>query len=444
MVAVGRGSRSITYKLHKANLERIKLRRERVLIAIATAIAEDEEVSEVKPRKSPRIRNRARVSDLFDDLGGRGRRAYRMSFKAFCVLFRKIKNELDETFKPDGGHHSDAYKIRNSLRLSCALRFYAGASIYDLIHSHGISSSQIYDSAWGVADAINNCKDLDFPGFSHEEQKKNAEGFFNRSAAGFDKIIGAVDGMLVWTRMPTDEECAMARTGHGKFKCTRKGKYGLNMQAACDSERRFIWISIITPGTTSDYLSYITSDLIKTIKDPGVLLPGHVFVGDNAYVKSVEMATPIKNARPGVEDDYNYYCSQLCIIIECAFGILVQRWGILRRPLLCNFQRIPALITALCRLHNFCIDNRENVAPTRSSDIVAIRRCARKNANGADEVRLDENNRPVSLLNAADGIRSDTGSRPCRLEGDGFTMDAMLEKVKRLGLRRPKRNCRRA
>ena len=59
-------------------------------------------------------------------------------------------------------------------------------------------------------------------------------------------------------------------------------------------------------------------------------------------------------------------------------------------------------------------------------------------------MRLDENNRPVSLLNAADGIRSDTGSRPCRLEGDGFTMDAMVEQVKRLGLRRPKRNCRRA
>ena len=358
--------------------------------------------------------------------------------------FQKLKDGLDETFKPNGGHHAEKYQIRNSLRLSCALRFYAGASIYDLIHSHGLSSAQIYETAWGVADTINNCKDLDFPGFSHDEQKKNAQDFFKRSAAGFDKVIGAVDGMLVWTRMPTDEECEMARTGHGKFKCTRKGKYGLNMQAACDSERRFIWISIITPGTTSDYLSYVTSDLIKTIKDPGVLLPGHVFVGDNAYVKSVEMATPIKNASPGAEDDYNYYCSQLRIIIECAFGILVQRWGILRRPLLCSFQRIPALVTALCRLHNFCIDNRENVAPPRSCDTTAIRRCAANNANGAEEVRLDENNRPVSLLNAADSVSCDTGTRPGRLEGDGFTMDAMFERVKRLGLKRPERNSRRA
>ena len=273
----------------------------------------------------------------------------------------------------------------------------------------------------------------------HEEQKKNALGFFHRSAAGFDKVIGAVDGMLVWTRMPTEEECEIAKTGQGKFKCDRKGKYGLNMQAACDADRRFIWVSIITPGTTSDYLSYITSHQIKQLLRPNALLPGHIFVGDNAYVKSVEMATPIKNASPGIEDDYNYYCSQLRIIIECAFGILVQRWGILRRPLLCKFQRIPALVTALCRLHNFCIDHSENVPKSRSRDLIAIRRSAKHNGGGADEVRLDESNRPVSLLNAAEGIRAGTGSRQSRLATECFSMDEMVKRVERLGLKRPDR-----
>ena len=146
MVAVGRGSRSVAYKLHKATLERNRLRRERLIVAIATAIAEDDDTPPIQTRKSPRIRKKAIVSDLFDDLGGRARRAYRMTFKAFCLLFRKLKDGLEEILKPDGGHHSDKYTIRNSLRLSCALQFYAGASINDLIHSCGLSSTQVYVS----------------------------------------------------------------------------------------------------------------------------------------------------------------------------------------------------------------------------------------------------------------------------------------------------------
>ena len=157
------------------------------------------------------------------------------------------------------------------------------------------------------------------------------------------------------------------------------------MQAACDAHRRFLWISIITPGTTSDYLSYVTADFIKEMKEPGKLLPGHVFVGDNAYIKSVEMATPIKNASPGLEDDYNFYLSQLCIIIECAFGILVQRWGILRRPLLCGFEKIPALMTALCKLHNFCIDMKENAPGAGRQDALRISAAAQKEGGGIDD-----------------------------------------------------------
>ena len=141
-------------------------------------------------------------------------------------------------------------------------------------------------------------------------------------------------------------------------------------------------MSIIIPETTSDYLLYITADLIKKLKKNGVLLPGHVFVGDNAYIKSREMATPIKNASPGLEDDYNFYLSQLRIIIECAFGILVQRWGILWRPLLCKFWRIPGLVTCLCRLHNFCINMQESAPRAKGCDLNYIQRVAKKRTWG--------------------------------------------------------------
>ena len=44
MVAVGRGSRSIIYQLHHANLCKIRLQTEKVIITIAATIAKDEDI----------------------------------------------------------------------------------------------------------------------------------------------------------------------------------------------------------------------------------------------------------------------------------------------------------------------------------------------------------------------------------------------------------------
>ena len=46
------------------------------------------------------------------------------------------------------------------------------------------------------------------------------------------------------------------------------------------------------------------------------------------------------------------------IRIECAFGMMVQRWGILRMamPKGLSIVRIIALVNALAKLHNFCIE----------------------------------------------------------------------------------------
>ena len=44
--------------------------------------------------------------------------------------------------------------------------------------------------------------------------------------------------------------------------------------------------------------------------------------------------------------------------MECAFGMLVQKWGLLRTamPRGISMKKIIALINALAKLHNFCID----------------------------------------------------------------------------------------
>ena len=130
------------------------------------------------------------------------------------------------------------------------------------------------------------------------------------------------------------------------------------MLATCDSKFRFIDIEIKDPGTTSDYLCFCTPELLQKLDKVGFLKPGLCIYGDNAFVNTTFMTTPFKGANGGIKDAYNFFFSQLRINIECAFGILVSRWGCLRRPIPMNtsIQKTTALVRCLCILQNYCIN----------------------------------------------------------------------------------------
>ena len=67
------------------------------------------------------------------------------------------------------------------------------------------------------------------------------------------------------------------------FLWTKK-KFGLNMQGVCDARGRFLDVTINHPGSTSDYLAWITSALKHKVEQEGFLAPGLALYGDNAYV----------------------------------------------------------------------------------------------------------------------------------------------------------------
>jgi hypothetical protein len=68
----------------------------------------------------------------------------------------------------------------------------------------------------------------------------------------------------------------------------------------------------------------------------GLLKKGLVLFGENGYLNRRYMATPFPNVSSGSKDDYSYFHSQVRIRVECAFGMLVLRWGILRSAIPCN------------------------------------------------------------------------------------------------------------
>jgi len=63
------------------------------------------------------------------------------------------------------------------------------------------------------------------------------------------------------------------------------------------------------------------------------------------------------------------------IKIECAFGMFVNRWGLLQRalPATMGLKKICRLVMCLARLHNFCINERVgNELPPLPVDAVEI------------------------------------------------------------------------
>jgi hypothetical protein len=143
----------------------------------------------------------------------------------------------------------------------------------------------------------------------------------------------------------------------------------MNCQAICDVRSRFLDLSIMYPGSTSDCLAFEGMTLFPKLEN-SVLAPGLCLFGDNAYINCHFMATPFSGNAGGSKDAYNFYHSQLQIQIECAFGILTSRWAILRKALPANItiKRGVALVVELTRLHNFCIDETDAKANVDSLD----------------------------------------------------------------------------
>ena len=194
----------------------------------------------------------------------------------------------------------------------------------------------------------------------HNVQRNIARQFARRSQAGFDCCVGAIDGILVWVLQPSASCCKESRCDATKFFCGRKHKFGLNCQAVADCRGRFLDMSIRYPASTSDCLAFESSELFGQLQN-GILAEGLCLFGDNAYLNSPFLATPYPNVSGGYKDAYNFFHSQLRIRVECAFGMFVQRWGILRSamPKGITLRKTTALVLALAKLHNFCIDQAD-------------------------------------------------------------------------------------
>jgi len=292
---------------------------------------------------APHIERTCRpVQSIFKEMGTCCfQRAHRMDKESFWQLHRVLFANLGGRVKPKRSSkkkHCDGTKnglMPSPTRLSIALRHFAGGGPDDTSTVHGASHTEVHRSVWRTINAVNKSEKLriQFPS-DHAKQRAIAAGFCWKSGAGFNNCVGAIDGLLVWIEKPHLAECEDATTGVKKFFCGRKKKFGMNMQAVCDHEGRFLDVSIGHPASALDSLCFATSSLEAKIKMRGFLALGLCLFRDDTHTNSFHMATPWKGIKSGVKDDCNFHHSQVRTKIECAFGMLVAPFSTVQECLL--------------------------------------------------------------------------------------------------------------
>lgn len=159
-----------------------------------------------------------------------------------------------------------------------------------------------------------------------------------------------------------------------------KGYNSIVLLALVDSSYRFIFVDIGAYGKENDSTVFQNSklyDLIMKHKLPIPApkpLPGNqnatpfVFVGDEAFSISNNVMRPYSGKHLSVQQRiFNYRLSRARIYVECAFGILANKWRILHRAMNVQYEFATDIIKACCVLHNFVL-NRDGVKA--SDDII--------------------------------------------------------------------------
>lgn len=298
-----------------------------------------------------------------------------MKVKSFHKLASKIWQHLvvdEEMAALRGG------AITPEICLYCTLRYLACGKYSDIALYAGISETAFYNVVHRTMYAINaeDSLALKFP-TTEGECAVLASGFMECSRGNaIENCVGVLDGYLVRIIAPRRSDTKNPRCYYsGKDKC-----FGFNCQGVVDSRGRFLHFELAGPGSAHDMNAYRAGTAnVPSLESKVNALPGHYCViGDQAYVSSGNMVALFKHPanQEKANDDFNFYASQLRMKVECSFGRQVNKYDILRKPLMNHFHTVKLILLTIARLHNYGINEKygypeepvelPNAAPART------------------------------------------------------------------------------
>jgi hypothetical protein len=348
---------------------------------------------------------------------------YRLDFESFNHLLDLLRPHLELSGKKKTMSVVGNFGIvvAPEVKLAIALRYLAGGDPLDLKLIYHVSKKYVYDCVYLVIDAINATLSINFP-LTDVGKLKELEADFRAASRGgcWEGQVGAIDGVHFAMRAPSKKDVPDPM----KYFVARKDEYAILCIAVCDAHRRFTSYDISKSATTHDSLAWEASDLGARVAHGE--LPEPFFINaDSAFTLSNSIITP--SGDPAL-DAFDYHQSSNRMPIECAFGMLVRKWGVFWRPLGVRFDRRAPLVGACMRLHNYCIDRRiecEKLSSFGAMTEVVPGRLLKTPL-------FDREGRPVHHLDIDRGPRPDYRRMP-----RSTRRDALVECVASSGVVRP-------
>ncbi len=266
--------------------------------------------------------------------------------------------------------------VSGEVKLALTLRLMAGGSYLDLALLFDVGFSTAYEifhkviKDWILDDRLVKINGIDYCE-DEERMSKVALDFSIASKRVINGCIGAIDGWIVKIRMPSIGRDLHHNSNPATY-FSRKGFYGINVQAIVDKKKRILYRNIINRGAEHDSTAFKNSKFYQWLMNNWRKLAdkGFYFIGDSAYSIKSFLLTPFDNAvHRSAEDNYNFFHSSSRITVECAFGEIDLRWGILWSPLKFKLEHNVNVIDACMRLHNFIVDWREEKAAGAAEDL---------------------------------------------------------------------------
>ncbi|XP_053319731.1 uncharacterized protein LOC128491433 [Spea bombifrons] len=174
--------------------------------------------------------------------------------------------------------------------------------------------------------------------------------------ANFPNCLGAVDGKHIRVKKPPHS---------GSLYFNYKRYFSIILMAVADINFKFVAVDVGGYGSSSDSRVLQASKLghqllLNQISlPPPRPLPGtsdaapFVMVSDEAFPLSTNLLRPFpKQGLDSRKRIFNYRLSSARKVVECAFGIMANKWRVLHTVIHLNVETVDQVVKACCALHN--------------------------------------------------------------------------------------------
>ncbi|XP_068115097.1 uncharacterized protein [Hyperolius riggenbachi] len=242
-------------------------------------------------------------------------------------------------------------------RLLLTLRYLATGNSFTSLHYHfllGISTIQgiVHETCKAIWNVL---QPLFMPQPTMQMWREAAEGF--RQNAQFPNCIGALDGKHLQIQVPPNS---------GSLYYNYKKFFSVVLMAIADTTYKFLAIDVGAYGSTADANVFRLSPMGRRlysqqfdIPEPRPLVEGgealpHVLVGDEAFGLHVNLLKPFpKRDLNDRKRLFNFRLTMARRYVECTFGILANKWRVLRSCMQLKPDNVDFVIKATCVLHNY-------------------------------------------------------------------------------------------